>query len=503
MLETLSASRSPLLRINSILKNTALLGGATYLSRVLCALRSLINARWLGPGLYGFWGSLSFLVSFGFHLHAGVQDIMVKQIPTYRSQGRDDLAARVAQQSFSFFSLGLLLAAFALGIVVAFLPESTPTVVRWGWWIAAVTLPLEALYFFEQNVMRCEERFGVLNRALLLASVVSLMLTCWLVIRYGITGLFIVAVLTPLMGLICLRRFASYPWKFTWDVPLVKSMLKAGWPILAMTLVFESLWWVDRFLVLGFYGTEGFGYYMLGVMVMQLSFLFPQVMASVIEPRLHYDYAKSGGTAGIRDHLWLPLRLLSFALPLALAFADLLLPRLIHWVFPAYVPGIAAMRVLLWGSVFMGLIVSTKSFIVAIGKQRAVLPFYVAAVVVNLAVSLTLALQGRGLAGIAAGTLAACLVCATGLLSFVFNHLGESTARIVGRIVSLYAPSAVVIAITIGLPSYLEQVFSGLSPVAVMTVGGGGLGVCAAIFAWILIREFRSRQLSEGAEVVA
>ena len=91
-----------------ILRHATQFLSARYLSRALCAIRSLINARWLGPELYGFWGSLLLVVSFGFYLHGGVQDITVKDIPTHRSRGHGDRARHATQVSFTFFAVLLV-----------------------------------------------------------------------------------------------------------------------------------------------------------------------------------------------------------------------------------------------------------------------------------------------------------------------------------------------------------------------------------------------------------
>lgn len=488
-------------RLNTILRRTAGLGSATVLSRILCAVRSLINARFLGPQLYGFWGSVSFLVSFGFHLHGGVQDMMLKEIPAHRSRGHEVLARETAQQSFSFFAGMLCLAGAVIAITAFCLPAGTPSYIRWGWLVAAITLPLEAIYFFEQNVARSEERFEVLHRTLLIASSVSLLLTFWLVIQYGITGLFIVAVLTPLMGVIYLRRHATFSWRLRWNPRKIAGMLKAGWPILTMTLVFESLWWIDRFLVLGIAGITGFGYYALGLMVLQICFLVPQVLASVIEPRLYFDFNQSGDLSAVRDHLWFPLKLLSFVMPAGLILADLVLPPLISWLFPAYVPGIPAMRLLLWGSLFMGWTMNVRSFIIAAGKQREVLKFYGIAAAINLAVSYFLCRLGWGLVGIAAGTVIAYAACSFMLLHFAFRELHEPWPVFTGKILQLLAPAGLALSFSFLFPKLMLAFFGGQPEMLFRTFGAAAvLGCGFALLFWLLpaIRKEGALVLQEG-----
>ena len=217
-------------------------------------------------------------------------------------------------------------------------------------------------------------------------------------------------------------------------------MLKAGWPIVSMTLVFEALWWVDRLVVLKLFGITHFGYYGFASMVAQLCFLFPAISASVIEPRIYFDYARSGQRSQIKEHLWFLLRTQAVVLPLFLAGIDLLTPPFIHRFLPAYAAGIPAMRILIWGNFFMGLTICTKSFIVAVEKQRQVLPFYFAAIGVNLVASVFLGVNGWGLTGVALGTATAYCLCCAGLLFFSFRQLEWSFKRVLAHLGGAHDP---------------------------------------------------------------
>jgi O-antigen/teichoic acid export membrane protein len=460
-----------------LVRHTTRYLGATYLSTLLCAVRSIINARWLGPELYGFWGSLAFFMSFGYHLHGGVREAVIKDIPAYRAQGRADLAADAAQLAFTFFASLLLIAAAGFWVAAWRLPAQTPALLRWGWVVAGVVLVLEVLYDFEQTVTRAEERFDHLNAALTFATVASLLLTVWLVVAYGLAGFYWVAVATPALGLWLLRRRAGYRWRWRWSWPRLREMLATGWPVLGMVLVFEALRWIDRGLILGLIGLEGLGCYTLGLMLMRLCFFFPEVIASVVEPRLHADYTRSNDAADIRDHLWLPLRTLALLMPCGLAALDVVLPFVLaHWL-PAYRPGLPAIRVLVWSSVFMGMAFATKSALVALGQQRRVLPIYGAAIAVSLAGGLWLVQRGWGLTGVACSTGMAYAVCSTGLVVVVLRQLGWSWRTTLQRLGWLYLPTAAMASLTAGLPALVRHVRPGLaSPELSVLLGVVALG---------------------------
>lgn len=443
------------LNLKGFLRSASHFVGASYFARALGAVRGFVNARWLGPEFYGLCGTIAFFVSFGFHLHAGAQDMMLRRIPTYRSRGRDDLAEHTAQITFSFFSVMLFFGALILWAAGIFSPAGTLPVIRIGLFVAGIAMILEVLFEFERNVTRSEERFNRVNHSLLISSVISLFLTLWLVTRYGIYGFYFTAIVTPAIGLAYLRRYARYSWRFKWSFREVRVMIKTGWPVLMMTLVFEALGWIDRFLVIGVLGMKHFGYYGLGVMLLQLCFIFPTVISLVIEPKLFGDYAKNKNASDVQEHLWIPLKMQSYLLPFGLVILDLILPDFVRLLLPEYVPGINAMRIIVWGCVWMGLLMNLKTYIVATRRQRDVLPLYVFAIVLNLIFSVSFLSLGWGLVGIALGTTLSYIVAASALLYFVSRTLDETKVGSVYKVIKLYLPTIVMVFVTILLPNLM------------------------------------------------
>ena len=451
---------------------------ATYLARAICAIRSLINARFLGPQWYGLWASVSFFLTFGYYLHGGVQDIALKDIPMLRSQGNEAQAARVAQQTRSVFGLMLGLAVIGLWVQAWRLPSGTAGAVRAAWVAAAFVLVFEVGFFLEQLFARAQERFTAISQSLLVSSVLSVALTAWLVVRYGLLGLLIVSVVTPALGLVWLAR-KGYAWRFVWSWPEIRRMLRAGWPILTMTVVFESLSWIDRAIVLASFGSVSYGHYALATMLVQLCFIFPQVIAMVVEPKLYSRFALTPNALAVRDHLWVPLRTLAWLMPVGLSALDWLLPAFVRLWLPAYTPALPAMRVLIWASLFMGLAICTKSFIVALHQQRRVLPYYGIAILVNVIISGAMAASGHGLVGVAFGTAIAYAVCAIGVVHCACRQLGWRPSEILSRMGWLAAPTGLVAVMTMLVPGWIGHALG--SPHASLAVRGVTWVVCAVI----------------------
>ncbi len=495
-------SKSPF-RFKALLGYISQYISATYLAQGLGAVRGFVNAKYLGPENYGFWGWLMFLISFGYFLHGGVQEIMIKEVPAYQSKGRHDLASKSAQTAFTFLVLMLSIATLCLWGISFTFSESTPEMMRWGWRVAGIVLPLEVLFAFEQVVVRSDGKFGHLSRGLLIGNSISLALTFLLVIRFGLVGVFFVAMISPAVGLAYLRSKSLYAWRLNWDWVKIRSMLKAGWPILAMTLIFLAISWVDRVLVIHFVGMKGHGFYAVGAMLTFICFLFPEKIAAVIEPKLHYDYAHSEQASRVQNHLLLLLRGVSLVMPLVLAVVNLVIPIIVqHWLHE-YEPGIPAMRILVLSSFFPGIIVCTKSFLVALGKQQKVLPVYAVAVVLNIALSYSLVTQGYGLVGIVLGSAAAYVFCGLVLLMYSLRLLSWAWPRVLMQTVSLCVPFAAMflLSVTVGGGVFQQEHTSWQSPLGYASIALA-LTAYAGGVVWWGVRQIRLRRLAPPVELV-
>jgi O-antigen/teichoic acid export membrane protein len=476
--------------------------GAVYLAQGIVAIRSFINARFLGPEDYGFWGWLTFIVTFGFHLHFGVQEIMVKEIPALQARGQYDEARRISQLVFSFFACMLLIAAMMMVIAAIFLPSSISHVHRLGWMVAAIAMVFEVLFYNEQVVTRSMGFISKMGPAILITSGISLFLTFWLVIQYGIIGIYWVAVFTPLFGFLFLHRYTQYSLKLVWSGQEIKRMIKLGWPIVAMGLSFLALNWVDRSVIMRYFGNTAHGYYTLGATLAFFVFLFPKGLADILEPKLHFHHSQEAPERSILRHFLVPLRIFAWLLPPVLLVGSLLLPWVLKTFLPNYLPGIMVIRVLLWSSYLVGLITLTKSSLVALGRQNQTIPAYLVAIGVNYAVSLLMVNRGLGFSGVPFGSAVAFAVISIWLLVLVLRKLKRSGKEIRDCFVEVYVPFLLLSASSLTYLWFMEDQNRTLP----VWFYGASLCMCV-IYLWrgyqILVRHVFNQEFMKGPNVVS
>lgn len=413
---------------------------AVYIAQGIVAVRSFINARCLGPQDYGFWGWLSFIVSFGYHLHLGVQEMMIKEIPALQAKGRLAEAKHLAQLTFSFYLFMLVIGAGALSLVAFTLPPSTSSTYRLGWMVVGIAMIFEVLFYFEQVVLRSMGYLKKLGPVLLITSGVSLALTCWLVIRYGIIGLYAVAILTPLFGFFLLHRHTGYSLRFIWSSRELKNKIHSGWPVVAMGLFFLAINWVDRSIIVRYLGIKVHGYYTLGATLSFLVFLFPKGLADILEPKLHFHHSAEAPKVSIDKHFLTPLFIFAWLMPLALLMGHIMLPWILKWMLPDYLPGLMVIRVLIWTSYFVALITLTKSSLVALGCQKHSLPAYLCGILINILISFWMVQHGHGAAGVSLGSACAFGMISAWLIGLVMARLKQSRKATIQYLCGIYLP---------------------------------------------------------------
>ena len=417
--------------------------GAVYLAQGIAVLRSFINARFLGPHDYGFWGWLVFIISFGYFVHLGVQEIMLKDVPALQAKGREAEAQRLIQMSFTFYLSMLLAGAVLMGFLSLVLPGATSTVQQWGWIVAGVVMIVEVLFYFEQVVARSLGYFSKIGKTLFVTNVISLFLTCLLVIPYGIAGIYWVAVLTPVFGFGFLHRYTRYPIKFVWVSERLKRMIHNGWPIVAMGLCFLAVSWVDRWIVMKYLGVVPHGFYTLGASISLMLFLFPKGLADVLEPKLHFGHSREPSGNSIKSNFLKPVLILAWLMPGFLLMGHVFLPLVVKLFLPDYLPGLMVIRILIWTSFLGGLMAMTKSSLVALGYQKQTLPVILFAIVINMSVSLWMVQQGYGVAGVAVGSAVALGIVSLWLILLVLRGLNQPWRVSFQYLLEIYLPFAI------------------------------------------------------------
>ena len=383
-------------------------GGSTLAVQATRVGAALVVAGMVGPAAWGTWYLLNLIVAYGSLTHLGALNGLNREVPAALGRGKPDEAVAIQTNALGMTLLGTgsVTAAFLLIVTVMPLPFSLLDVV-----LVLALLWGNQLFGFVSISLKSTTRFTALSRLQLLSSVVFPVLAiagAWCAGLQGfIAGQVFVFTSVTFIG----WRFVGIAFEPRLDWQRVRSLIRIGFPIMLVGLVYTLFTTVDRWVVTVFLGTESLGHYSLAIMAFGAVGLLPQVVAQQYYPRVAHAWAARADTAELR-RLARQIRNMTLlvAAPVT-AGAMLLLPPAVRALLPEYEPGISALMITVFAPIVGAFGQGYGSVLHMLNRQVWLLGGIVVAALVNLALSVSL-VGPYGLAGVAIGSVVSFLVYA-------------------------------------------------------------------------------------------
>ena len=235
-------------------------------------------------------------------------------------------------------------------------------------------------------------------------AIVSSGLAILFVVYRGFEGRLVAAILAQ--AVIVLYALRRNPWiavpKF--NLSDVWSVMRVGLPILMSGFVLSFLATIDRLMVITFLGEKQLGYFGLALLLTSVVSLIPARASQVLYPRITHQFGSSGNNVeALRTFVLTPPVILSALLPILIGSLYLSLPLVISVLLPAYMPGVAAARIIVVGIFFYGILGLTDYFLVTIGKLKQYALFGCVALLLNIVLDYLFIQLGYGIEGVALG----------------------------------------------------------------------------------------------------
>ncbi len=392
--------------------------------RVLGFVLAFLRPKLLGPDDFGLWTLLRLAPTYTNFVHLGTRDALRYRIPYHKGRNEQQQVEAMEQTvfTFSFFTnlviaLGLLIAAFILT------PGSKAS---WGLAAMAVVTLLAWLYEHLLVVLKGHEAFSLVTRSNYFYMTVVFLLTIPALLLFQFYGLLISVPLSYLMTVIYMRLNCTIRLRFGLHHSLLRQLLRSGFPIMALAFLIGIISTLDRFLVSFLLGVEQTGYYGLAALVIGFLMDTPGAAREVMEPRLMKIKDGMDSASVVLRYIFDPLRNTAYLMPFLIGPVFLLMPSLVEFLLPRYQASVQVTQVLTLGAFFFALTHPLRMVLVARSWQVRAVPLALAAIVVNVAVSVVLVRAGFGVTGVAAGTVAsfaALFVLFYGFLDFKMGLL--------------------------------------------------------------------------------
>jgi len=352
----------------------AIVSSASYVSLIASLVRAIALADILGPTGRGILTGVRLLAGYCSNSHLGILHGMNKLMPL--ALGKQEHERAEALQNTGFTSTiglatiaGLAVCGCAL-LRLEHLGSETRTALALGGVLIIATHATTLI----GCVLRTFGRFRIIGRVIVLTTVAEFGLTIGLALLLGAPGAVAGLALAQLGILVYLVARARVRLALRLRWPEVRTLLKAGVPLLLMLLADQLYRTVDMALIVKFERARALGLYGLGSTLAAMLYTIPNSVAYVLFPEYLKSYGRDG-VEGLRSQLFLATIGLASVMPVVAGVAYLLCPCVIPLLLPKFVEGIGAIQVLLVGSALLAVPVAADQALIAFNREKRLIAF--------------------------------------------------------------------------------------------------------------------------------
>ncbi|MEI8349181.1 MAG: oligosaccharide flippase family protein [Candidatus Omnitrophota bacterium] len=408
-----------------IIKDTSKYSLAQYAAQAIGFLTAFFMRKFLGPYQMGIWSLLKVAQGYLGYLQLGVESAAVYRIPFYK--GKSDVAAETETKdtAFSFMFLMSVFSSIALAIAALLVRKHYPLEVIVGLLSLALYVILQRLYSFYIITLRAYRNFSVLTKSLLFDAIVNLILVVLLVKFFKIYGLYITISILAVLNTLFVGRLSGYKLNFKFVFKRFKELTVYGFPLLIGGFLGEILSTIDSIMIAKMMGVVFVGYYSVALMTKNCIYGLSNNLGIVTIPHMQEVYGKSGDMEEIKKFVTHSVKVISYLLSPILGITYFIAPFFVTIFLPKYIPGIAALQILLLNTFFLSCSAQSGQFLVTIGKQSRLIIISVAAIILNIFFNFYFIKIGLGISGVALGTSFSSFFVFTAMLIYAMKHFAN------------------------------------------------------------------------------
>lgn len=317
-----------------IARDTGSLLTSSLWSRGVGVVVGLVTARVLGPADFGILKLISFVPSLAKFGSFGFDGVAQREIPHWRgAKASPDKEQQIKNVSFTADLVWASL--LALAVVAISLTYNRPAV-RYGLWIAALSLVSGQVDRLYAVICTVDKRFAVIAQAAAISTGISA-LVILVTISWGrIFSVLGGAFLGGVAGILWYRRRAKLNFNWSLESREFLRQFRIALPLAGGTLAFGLFAWVERLQVVSLFGSEKLGIYMLSVTFYEAGVLLINTMLRATAVHLYEHLGQEAETADTVPLVLKPTLVLAYTFPLVGGLIWLLGPVFIALVLPAF-----------------------------------------------------------------------------------------------------------------------------------------------------------------------
>ena len=386
----------------TLIKDTALYSLANYFAMALGIVVSIIAKALLGAAGAGQWALIKVFCSYGEYSDLGTRNAMLREMAQSSGSGDKEKSLLVRDSSFSFMSLMACVSATII-FFSAFFKVQDP-VLRKGLFVASLLVIATQGYNFYLCLLRTLKKITALSSLVVLNMVfVTLfsLLGCWMARVIGFAlGTFFATAISAFLG----YKFSGSAVLWKWDSKEIIRLLKIGVPTVLISYALVTFLSLDSVMIGKMIGLKELGYYTIGLMAVQQVSTIGRFTQIILMPYIQEHYGKSKQIKESRHYFLRITRVLVFVLPVIIAGVIFLLPCVVHYLLPKFLPGIFSMKILVLGYFFVVVNEMSSTILFTMNKQGRLIPILLGLVLMAFALNYGFIRKGWGIEGVAIAT---------------------------------------------------------------------------------------------------
>lgn len=479
MTESRSPQKGKMKHAEKIITDSAFYSACTIGAQVIGVFTSIAMRRFLTPEMMGIWVSLLVVLNYLLLTEMGVFTAIEVRIPFLRGEGKEGDVQDMRDTAFTFalmlaFSIAALLLGASFFMKGIFSPETVL-----GIRMLALIIAFTLFYNFYVVMLRADKDFKILSWALLFNAAAMLVSVSLLTYFFSLKGMYFAVLTAIASSCIFMKMRTSYRLRPVFKKEIAWSLLKVGFPILVAGGVCTVFMSVDKIAILRMIGARELGYYSIAVLALTYTNTLPKLFTIVLFPNMQEAYGRTGSREHALGYVKEAAMTMAYLFPAVLAGAYFVMPVVVHYVLPKYIPGLESMRILLIGCFFLSLAPLGEKFVFSLNKQAVMIPITLFVTGFGAALVCGMIKAGYGINGAATGISAAYFVYFTIVYFYALKHC-ETVARIALSFATVLAPFVYAVASVAAV-----ELFLGDAVVLVKAIAGGALWI--ALYSPVLI----------------
>lgn len=389
-------------RKHKIIKDTFKYSASQYVCMFIGFFTSTFIKRFLGPLNTGYWALLTVIQSYAGYFGLGTKVALSREVPQAIGRGEHAKAQDLENIVFSY-----LLLVSAVGTVVIFMLSFfifDQSQLRLACLFIGVLIGLSHMYTLILTILRARKDFTVISKIIILNSIFVAIFAVPLCYFFNIMGLLAGLCVSNYLCFYFSKKWADIKLKFKIDIKVLKRMAGIGIPMMGVGFLYTTFISIDRIMIAKMVGVKYLGYYTIALMASTQLETMPKFFNIVIFPHMQEKFGASGSLESSRNMIFKSIHFTSRFLPFVLGAIIFFVTMIVNLMLPQFIPGLLAMRILLFGFFFVVLTQIFPSVIYTVDKQMFLMPLYIFSIIVNIFFNYVFIKMGWGIEGVALGT---------------------------------------------------------------------------------------------------